>query len=287
MINTTKEVLSNFKNIVLNEGKESPVKYTDPSPMHLRESPDETFQYLLNLLALTPVTAWGGFIWAKSVIAGTGFLKEFKAAASKDEKKKVISKYFSREALNYVLDPTNLFKYVEGVPDVKSSNDKSLDEVLDALISGEIKPTSEQPEEGTSISLSQLEDICRNVEIIKSQIAEGDIVPDWALQHISVAADNIHEVAVFFEGEEDLESPEEQDAEDIHMIGEAGKASGKMTKKEKSKVVKDIKAGKQIGKPEKGFKEVEKKAEKEYGSKKIATKVAAAAMWKQQAKKSK
>ena len=91
------------------------------------------------------------------------------------------------------------------VADGAGNSDKSLDEVLDALISGDIKP-QEQPEEGTSISLAQLEDICKNVEFIKSQIGEGDIVPDWALQHITVAADNIHEVVVFFEGERCLYS---------------------------------------------------------------------------------
>jgi len=171
---------------------------------------------------------------------------------------------------------------------VPKDKKESLDEVLDALISGEIKP-QEQPEEGTSISLAQLEDICKNVEFIKSQIGEGDIVPDWALQHITVAADNIHEVVVFFEGEEESESPEEQDAEDINMIGESGKKkpSAGLSKKEKSAIVKKAEKGEDIGRKGKGFEKIEKKAEKEYGSAEAGKRVAAAALWKQQAKKAK
>lgn len=65
---------------------------------------------------------------------------------------------------------------------------------------------------------------------------------------------------------------------------EESKPSAGLTKKEKSAVVKKAKAGKDIGKKGKGFEKVEKAAEKEYGSKKAGEKVAAAAMWKSQAK---
>lgn len=63
------------------------------------------------------------------------------------------------------------------------------------------------------------------------------------------------------------------------------KASAGMTKKEKSAVVIKARAGKDIGKKGKGFEKVEKAAEKEYGSKEAGKKVAAAAMWRSQAKK--
>ena len=53
-----------------------------------------------------------------------------------------------------------------------------------------------------------------------------------------------------------------------------------LTKKEKSAVVKKAKAGKDIGKPGKGFEKVANKATKKYGSKEKGEKVAAAAMWK-------
>jgi len=65
------------------------------------------------------------------------------------------------------------------------------------------------------------------------------------------------------------------------------KPSAGMTKKEKSVVAKKAKAGKDIGKAGKGFDKLAAKAAKEYGSKESGQKVAAAAMWKAQAKKAK
>lgn len=65
-------------------------------------------------------------------------------------------------------------------------------------------------------------------------------------------------------------------------LDEAAPSAG-MTKKEKSTVVKKAKAGKDIGKPGKGFAKVEKAAKA--GGAKDPKAVAAAAMWKQQAKK--
>lgn len=61
------------------------------------------------------------------------------------------------------------------------------------------------------------------------------------------------------------------------------KPSAGMTKKEKSAVVKKAKAGKDIGKKGKGFAAIEKKAEESGADNPKA--VAAAAMWKSQAKK--
>jgi hypothetical protein len=74
----------------------------------------------------------------------------------------------------------------------------------------------------------------------------------------------------------------------VHGLKECGtmeakeKPSAGMTKKEKSAVVKKAKAGGDIGKPGKGFKDVEAAAKK--GGAKDPKAVAAAAMWKQQAK---
>ena len=67
-------------------------------------------------------------------------------------------------------------------------------------------------------------------------------------------------------------------------LGETKKPSAGLTKDEKSKTVKDAKAGKDIGKAGKGFEKVADKAAKEYGSKEAGNKVAAAAMWKAKAK---
>lgn len=63
------------------------------------------------------------------------------------------------------------------------------------------------------------------------------------------------------------------------------KPSAGMTKKQKSAVVSKAKKGEDIGKPGKGFKEVEKSAKKSGASNPAA--VAASVMWKQQAKKAK
>lgn len=64
-------------------------------------------------------------------------------------------------------------------------------------------------------------------------------------------------------------------------LAEAKKASEGMTKKEKSAVVKKAKSGGDIGKPGKNFDKVAKAA----GGGEKGKKIAAAAMWKQQAKK--
>ena len=75
----------------------------------------------------------------------------------------------------------------------------------------------------------------------------------------------------------------------VHGLKECGsmyeesKPSAGMTKKEKSAVVKKAKAGGDIGKPGKGFKDVEAAAKK--GGAKDPKAVAAAAMWKQAKKK--
>jgi hypothetical protein len=73
---------------------------------------------------------------------------------------------------------------------------------------------------------------------------------------------------------------------DSSVLHEAKKKpSAGLTKKEKSAVSKKAHAGKDIGKKGKGFEKVAKAAEKEYGSKEAGEKVAAAAMWKNLAKK--
>jgi len=72
---------------------------------------------------------------------------------------------------------------------------------------------------------------------------------------------------------------------DSNPIHEKKKPSAGLTKKEKSAVSKKAHAGKDIGKKGKGFEKVAKAAEKEYGSEEAGKKVAAAAMWKNLAKK--
>lgn len=68
-------------------------------------------------------------------------------------------------------------------------------------------------------------------------------------------------------------------------VDEAKKPSAGLSKKEKSKISDKLHKGKDIGKKGKGFEKVAKAAEKQYGSKEAGEKVAAAAMWKNLAKK--
>ena len=64
------------------------------------------------------------------------------------------------------------------------------------------------------------------------------------------------------------------------IVLEAMSPSSGLSNSEKSKVVKQAKAGKDIGKPGKKFDEVAAKAAKQYGSEEAGKRVAAAAMWK-------
>ena len=72
----------------------------------------------------------------------------------------------------------------------------------------------------------------------------------------------------------------------VDMLNETKPSTG-LTKKQKSNIVKKAEAGKNIEKKGKEFKKVAAKASKEYGSKEAGQKVAAAAMWKNAAKKAK
>ena len=89
-----------------------------------------------------------------------------------------------------------------------------------------------------------------------------------------LAYDSLHE-------NEMNDNPSEEVMEEILRLAglaEAKKPSAGLSKKKKSKVVKKAKKGGDIGKPGKGFKEVEKAAKK--GGAKDPKAVAAAAMWK-------
>mgnify|MGYP003348454068 CR=1 FL=1 len=75
---------------------------------------------------------------------------------------------------------------------------------------------------------------------------------------------------------------------DEETITEIAHGTGKRvmpSAKKRSALAKRARAGEDIGKKGKGFEKIEKAAEKKYGSKEAGEKVAAAAMWKGQAKK--
>jgi hypothetical protein len=128
-------------------------------------------------------------------------------------------------------------------------------------------------------------------------------IPGWIQDHITNAENYIDQAAQGFHelshddqaGEEDTnELPDGTVEEPLTLQGmmedlfEAKKKpSAGLTKKQKSTIAKKAASGKDIGKKGKGFEMIAKKAAKKYGSKERGQAVAAAAMWKSQAKKAK
>ena len=138
-----------------------------------------------------------------------------------------------------------------------------------------------------SMASSELKDAISNASKIQNMVGPNDNLPGWVSAYITLAADYLHSVAEYMAGQSSQMSQEPgpgfSEMED--GVFEAKKPSAGMTKKEKSAVAKKASAGKDIGKKGKGFEKVAKAAEKQYGSKEAGQKVAAAAMWKAQAKK--
>ncbi len=138
-----------------------------------------------------------------------------------------------------------------------------------------------------SMAKNELRDMISNASKIDNLVGDNDQLPGWVSAYISLAADYMHSVAEYLTGEstepEHQPGPGFSEMED--RMFEAKKPSAGMTKKEKSAVAKKAASGKDIGKKGKGFEKVAKAAEKQYGSKEAGQKVAAAAMWKSQAKK--
>ena len=129
----------------------------------------------------------------------------------------------------------------------------------------------------------EIKDAISNASKIQSMIGDNDNLPGWVSAYITLAADYLHSVAEYMEGQSgQMQQP--QQATPGYAMYESKPSAG-MTKKEKSAVATKAKAGKDIGKKGKGFEKVAKAAEKQYGSKEAGQKVAAAAMWKNQAKK--
>ncbi len=128
---------------------------------------------------------------------------------------------------------------------------------------------------------NEIRDAISNASKIDNLIGENDNLPGWVSAYITLAADYLHSVAEYMDGHSSRMSQEPGPG--YNMM--ESKPSAGMTKKEKSTVAKKAAAGKDIGKKGKGFEKVAKAAEKQYGSKEAGQKVAAAAMWKAQAKK--
>jgi hypothetical protein len=135
-----------------------------------------------------------------------------------------------------------------------------------------------------SMAGNEIRDAVSNASKIQNLIKDGDNLPGWVSAYITLAADYLHSVAEYLDGEAaEMQQPGPGYGADMYEAKK--KPSAGLTQKEKSAVAKKASAGKDIGKKGKGFEKVAKAAEKQYGSKEAGQKVAAAAMWKAQAKK--
>jgi hypothetical protein len=135
---------------------------------------------------------------------------------------------------------------------------------------------------------SSLKNIIDNATELMNKIGEEEVnLPAWIQDHITNSENYIDQANKGFHTEDTEEVTD--DEIDIEYLQEARKKkpSSGLSKKQKSTIAKKARAGKDIGKKGKGFEKIEKAAEKEYGSKEIGKKVAAAAMWKSAAKKAK
>ena len=135
-----------------------------------------------------------------------------------------------------------------------------------------------------SMAKNELRDLVSNASKVDNLVQDQDNLPGWVSAYITLAADYMHSVAEYLGGEAAQMGADQQPTPGYAMY-EDKKPSAGLTKKEKSAVAKKASAGKDIGKKGKGFEKVAKAAEKQYGSKEAGQKVAAAAMWKAQAKK--
>ena len=157
-----------------------------------------------------------------------------------------------------------------------------------------------------SMAHNSLESIIKSAVQLKMKLGNDERnIPGWIQDHITnaenyidQAAQGFHELEAHDQESEMDELPvgnEEEPVDDMALqsimealFGEAKKKpSAGLTKKQKSTIAKKAAAGKDIGKKGKGFEKIAKKAAKKYGSKERGQAVAAAAMWKSQAKKAK
>ena len=157
-----------------------------------------------------------------------------------------------------------------------------------------------------SMAHNSLESIIKSAMELKMKLGNDERnIPGWIQDHITNAENYIDQASQGFHelSQDDQESEmdelpvgnEEEPVDDMGLqsimealFGEAKKKpSAGLSKKQKSTIAKKAASGKDIGKKGKGFEMIAKKAAKKYGSKEKGQAVAAAAMWKSQAKKAK
>jgi len=156
-----------------------------------------------------------------------------------------------------------------------------------------------------SMAHNSLESIIKSAMELKMKLGNDERnIPGWIQDHITNAENYIDQAAQGFHelSHDDQESEmdelpvgnEEEPVDDMNLqsmmedlLEAKKKPSAGLTKKQKSTIAKKAASGKDIGKKGKGFEMIAKKAAKKYGSKERGQAVAAAAMWKSQAKKAK
>jgi hypothetical protein len=186
-----------------------------------------------------------------------------------------------------------------------------LEDVIVSMSNDTNKGINEEDHE-VSMGNNSLDSIIQAASDLKAKLGnEEKDIPAWIQDHITNAENYINQAAKNYheynEGETvETDMDELPDGEYEEPAGDAEyaemnitsimedlfeakkkKPSAGLTKKQKSAVVKKAKSGKDIGKKGKGFEKVAAKAAKEYGSEERGKKVAAAAMWKNAAKKAK
>lgn len=139
---------------------------------------------------------------------------------------------------------------------------------------GDIRDRAKRDNRGWTVSSVRVKDTGSGEEV-----SEGKRMKDKKSEEGNKFTGNLAKARASGKKEADLDG--DGDMEKVQK--ESAKPSAGMSKAEKSAVVKKAKAGGDIGKPGKGFEKVEKAAKK--GGAKDPKAVAAAAMWKQQAKK--
>jgi hypothetical protein len=127
-----------------------------------------------------------------------------------------------------------------------------------------------------SMAHNEIRDAISNASKIDSIIGENDNLPGWVSAYITLAADYLHSVAEYLDGQSSQSQMPQEPTPGYAMYEGKKKPSAGLTKKEKSAVVTKAKAGKDIGHKGKGFDKVAKAA----GGGEKGEKIAAAAMWK-------
>ena len=140
---------------------------------------------------------------------------------------------------------------------------------------GEQQPNPQAPDHEVFMAKASLKSIISNASELMNKLGDEEIdIPAWVQDHITNADNYIGQAN---DGYYEYEAGEGNETPDEEALYEAKPSAG-LTKKQKSGIEKKAHKGKNVGHG--GFDKLASTAAKEYGSKEIGKKVAAAAMWK-------